>query len=303
MNVTYVPRALKAGARLYSGVRAQSILTSGGRASGILGSAGRGGRALTVRADVVVSACGTIGSVPFLAKNGLRSKHLGRHLTLHPAAKIAARMPEVVDGWKDTPQGYGIFELAEEGVLFEGAFLPPDFTSLALPFVGRALTKAMEDYRHLATFGLMVSDGPNGRVHTTPGGRPFCTYRISEEDLEKMRKGLHLLAKVFFAAGAERIYLPLAGEELQRDEASALRVLSRPLKAWGLELIAFHPLGTARMACRAEDGVVNPDLESWEIPGLYVVDGSIFPTSLGVNPQLTIMAYATRAAETLGALF
>ena len=118
-----------------------------------------------------------------------------------------------------------------------------------------------------------------------------------------MRKGLHLLAKVFFAAGAERIYLPLAGDELQKDEASALSVLSRPLKAWGLELIAFHPLGTARMACRAQDGVVNPDLESWEIPGLYVVDGSIFPTSLGVNPQLTIMAYATRAAETLGSLF
>ena len=68
-----------------------------------------------------------------------------------------------------------------------------------------------------------------------------------------------------------------------------------------IEVAAFHPLGTARMSRSKRGGVVDPDLETWEIPGLYVVDGSVFPTSLGVNPQLTIMAWATRAAQTLGA--
>ena len=82
---------------------------------------------------------------------------------------------------------------------------------------------------------------------------------------------------------------------------SALSVLSQPLNPWTLELMAFHPLGTSRMSARQRNGVVDPDLESWEMPGLYVCDGSIFPTALGVNPQLTIMALAARAATRLAA--
>ena len=78
-----------------------------------------------------------------------------------------------------------------------------------------------------------------------------------------------------------------------------MKALSEPINPMALELAAFHPLGTARMAATRRKGVVDPDLESWEIPGLYVVDGSVVPTAIGVNPQVTIMALATRAAETI----
>jgi choline dehydrogenase-like flavoprotein len=122
---------------------------------------------------------------------------------------------------------------------------------------------------------------------------------MSRKDLAQVGKGLKILARVFFAAGAERIFLPLAGAESQDTLEEALDVLAKPLDPWALELMAFHPLGTARMSTSARGGVVDSNLQSWELPGLYVVDGGIFPTSLGVNPQLSIMAWAHRAAEHL----
>lgn len=302
MNVTYVPDALHAGATLYTGLRARRVLTQQGRAVGIEASAPGGGPTLTVRADAVVAACGSIWSVPFLHGSGVRNPHLGRHLTIHPAAKIAALMPEQVDGWDDTPQGYCIDAFAEDGIMFEGAFVPPEFASIAFPFVGRALTDVMSRYRHLAMFGFLVADEPSGRVRAR-GGRPVVTYRMSDGDLEKVRRGLRTLSEVFFAAGAERIYLPVGGAEEQPSLDAALKALDAPLDPWALELAAFHPLGTARMATSARDGVLDPDLQTWAMRDLYVVDGSVFPTSLGVNPQLTIMAMATRAAEHLAERF
>ncbi len=296
MNLTYVPDALRAGATLYTGVRARRVLAEGGRAAGVVATSEGG--TLTVRADKVVSACGSVWGVPFLRASGVRSRHLGRHLTIHPAAKIAALMPHVVDGWMDTPQGYCIDALADEGLMFEGAFVPPEYASVAFPFVGRAFEEVMERYRNLALFGFIVADEPNGRVRVFDG-RPAVSYSLGQRDLGRVQKGLRVLAEVFFAAGAERIYLPIAGAEEQPTLEAALGVLSAPIEPWSLELAAFHPLGTARMAADRKSGVVDPDLQCWELPGLYVVDGSVFPTSLGVNPQLTIMAMAARAAEHL----
>jgi choline dehydrogenase-like flavoprotein len=296
-----VPRALEAGATLYTGLRAHRLLRSGNRAAGVVATPRGGGPSLTVHADAVVSACGTIPGVPFLRECGVRSKHLGRHMTIHPAVKIAALMPDEIDGWADTPQGYGVYDFMDEGLTFEGAFVPPEYTSIAFPFVGRAFTSVMEAYRRLAVFGFMVSDDPAGRVIRGVDGRPFITYWMTKRNLEQVRRGLQILSEIFFAAGAEKIFLPLAGIEEHASLESALKVLERPFNPMSLEVAAFHPLGTARMSMSKRGGVVDPDLETWEIPGLYVVDGSVFPTSLGVNPQLTIMAWATRAAQMLGA--
>ncbi len=301
MNITYVPRALTHGAMLYTGFKAEKITTREGRASGIIARSTQGGQTLTVEADIVVSACGAIGGVPFLSKSGIDSRHLGRHLSIHPAGKIAALMPDAVHGWRDTPQGYGIYELFDQGIMFEGAFVPPELASIAFPFVGQKFTSVMEQYENIAMFGLLVADDPNGRVWVGPNGRPVITYWMSKTDLERMRIGLSLLSDVFFAAGARRIFLPIAGYEEQNSLDSAKSVLQRPLDPWRLELAAFHPLGTARMSENTRDGVVKTNLESWSLPGLYVVDGSVFPTSLGVNPQLTIMAFATMAGQRIAA--
>jgi len=299
MDVTAVPTALAHGATLYAGMRARRVLVEGGRAVGVVARAGPRGPELTVRADAVISACGTLSGVPFLRKSGLRSRHLGRHMTMHPASKIVALMPDAVHGWADTPQGYGVHGLQDEGIMFEGAFVPPSYAAIAFPFAGRAFTQVMEQYPRLAMFGLMVKDEGSGRVFSGLDGRPIITYAMARSDLEKVRKGLLVLSEIFFAAGAEKIFLPIAGVEEQDTLDAARKALADPLDPWALELVGFHPLGTARMAASASEGVVNPELESWELPGLHVMDGSVLPSSLGVNPQMTIMAVTARAAEHL----
>ena len=297
-NITYVPWALEAGARLYTQARASRLLSEGGRAAGVVAQTANG-RQLTVHADVVVSACGAISGVPFLRGIGVTNTHLGRHLTIHPGTKIVAQMPEVVNGWADTPQGYGLSGFQEDGLMFEGAFVPPEYTAIALPFVGRAFTEVMEAYPHLAMFGFMVADQGSGRVWTLPGGRHFITYALHRDDQRRVQRGLEVLAELFFEAGADRIFLPLAGREEQRSLDEARVAISTDFDPMALEMAAFHPLGTARMAVSSRVGVVDSDLECWDVPNLYVVDGSVVPTALGVNPQITIMGLATRAAETI----
>ncbi len=298
-NLSYVPRALQNGAMLYAGFRANEVLIQNGRAVGVVARQRDSGRTLTVRAKAVVASCGTISAVPFLRGAGIRSTHLGRHLTIHPAGKIGALMTEDVNGWNDTPQGYGVLELAEQGITMEGAYVAPSYGAVAFPFVGREFTKVMEDYKKLAMFGLMVKDDGNGRVYSGPGGRPIITYWLGEHDKQKLVRGFRMLTEIFFAAGAKQVYLPIAGRETQKSLAEAMAVFDGPINSWGLELAGFHPLGTARMSGRADEGVVKPSHESWEIPGLYVADGAVVPTSLGVNPQITIASLATMAAAGL----
>ena len=89
-------------------------------------------------------------------------------------------MPDAVHGWNDTPQGYGIYELFDQGIMFEGAFVPPEFASIAFPFAGRAFTDVMEQYQRMALFGLLVSDAPNGRVYRKSDGSPLITYWLGK---------------------------------------------------------------------------------------------------------------------------
>jgi choline dehydrogenase-like flavoprotein len=142
----------------------------------------------------------------------------------------------------------------------------------------------MAQYRKLAQFGLMVSDASRGRVRPL-AGRPVIRYDLCREDVLKFRAGLARLRELFVAAGAREVYLPLpAGVEPERARPSDLK------------LMAFHPLGTARAAARSSHGVTDGQLAVHGLAGLYVSDGSVVPSALGVNPQLTIMALATRMA-------
>ena len=159
---------------------------------------------------------------------GVSSPHLGRHLTIHPGTKIVAQMPEAVNGWADTL----VRARQDDGLMFEGAFVPPEYTAIALPFVGRALTEVMEAYPHLAMFGFMVADQGTGRVWTLPGGRHFITYSLHRDDQRRVQRGLEILAELFFAAGAERIFLPLAGREEQATLEAARTAISTNSTRW-----------------------------------------------------------------------
>jgi len=325
----YLPRALAAGATVVTGARAERVLVEGDRparsgrlwrAAGEGGRAGRrrraagegdraaratgvhatmaGGGALEVRAPTVVLAAGTVHTPLLLARSGLGgSTALGRHLTVHPATAVWGMFDEEVDMSRGVPQSYYVDQFAADGFVFEGIAGPPDYLAMAVPFTGDRHRELMLRHRHVAQCGLMVSDTSRGRVASVLG-RPVVRYDVNARDLATIKTGLERLTELFWAAGARSVVLPLARlHELRAGDSAPLRALR--VRPSDLKLMGFHPLGTARAHADRARGVVDPDLALHGAQGVHVADGSVVPGPLGVNPQITIMALATRLAHHL----
>ena len=297
MHLTYLPAAVEAGARVISGARVTKVTWDGERATGVVAKVS-GGRKLRVQAATTVIAAGTFYTPLLLRKSGVRHRNLGKRLTLHPALKLSGSFPgNDFYALPAVPQSYYVDEFQKQGVMMEGAHLPPDMCSVALPGKGPEHQALMERSRELATFGFLVSDEPAGQVHRGIDGRPFIRYDITPGDHQKMLFGLERLCELFAAAGAETLYLPTWKLPVLDAKADfAKEIAAANIKPADLELAAFHPLGTCGFGPDPETFPLDTDLAVRDRDGLYVADGSIFPSSLAVNPQLSIMAMATRLA-------
>jgi choline dehydrogenase-like flavoprotein len=281
---------VKAGARLCTGARVSHVDLSGARRTVHAGD-------LRVEADAVVVSAGTLHTPSLLWRSGIRHPALGRNVSIHPACKAGALFDEEIRGWEGVPQGFGIHDLHGEGILFEGIFTPPEFGAFALPFIGERLTQVMEQYAHMASFGFLIEDRSIGVLRPS-AARPQLFYELGRPEIEKLRRGVEMLARIFFAAGAREVFAPIAGfETLRGDPSEFERLRTVRLDASMFELSAFHPLGSCRASRDPSRGVIDAELEAHDAQRLFVVDGSVFPSSLGVNPQLTIMAFAQRAAR------
>jgi choline dehydrogenase-like flavoprotein len=295
VGVTYVPKAWEAGATTYCNVRARRLVIERGRVRAVESEASSG-RRLTVRCRLAVLAAGTIHSPLFLRQQKISdpSGQIGRNLSLHPATGVRALMDERVDMWSGVPQSYYIDEFADEGIMLEGAAGTPDTLASSLPYVGDRHRWLMENLRNFSQFGMMVSDSSRGTVRELVG-RPHIRYSLNRDDTAKFKRGIEILCEIYWAAGAKRVYPPITSvPELGPEHMERLRALD--LQASDLSVIAFHPLGTCRMGAEPATAPVDPAGRLRGCEGLYLADGSIVPSSLGVNPQITIMALATRIA-------
>ena len=318
---TYLPKALDAGARILTGVRAERVVMRGdragwregrarwggdrgwggsagppARAAGVVARTSDGGR-VEVEAPLVVLAAGTVHTPLLLARSGLghASGRLGTGLSLHPATAIWGLFDEEIDMARGVPQSVYVDEFAAEGIMLEGIAGPPDYLAMAAPFAGDRLRELMLRFRHVGQCGLMVSDRSRGRIVLRRRGRPIVRYDVADADVATVKAGLERLAELMWAAGARSVVLPIARlRELHGGDSAPLRRLD--LRAGDLKLMAFHPLGTARPHADPRHGVLDGDLEVHGARGVHVADGSAVAGPLGVNPQITIMALATRLA-------
>lgn len=299
-NVSYVPRALRAGAELLTGLRATRILRRGAR---IVGIEARGqdpygrSRVVRIRARAVVLACGTLFTPTLLLENGFRGRWVGRNLSLHPGFGVQARFDRDMKPWHAVPQGYGVSGLESKGIKLEGYWMPPQMSSMQVPMVGRALADWMDDQARVSSFGFMVRDPGVGRVRRGPDGRPLAWYDIDRGTMAKIREGASVLAEILLRGGATEVLCGPAGMVRTVEEARAVATARH--RAVDYDLAAFHPLGTCRMAADPADGVVDADHRVFGTDNLYVIDGAAVRSSLGVNPQITILALALRAGERL----
>jgi choline dehydrogenase-like flavoprotein len=310
-NVSFVPMALQAGAQLLTSAHVDRVIIEHGRAVGVsvvsTQPAGPGGRPrrFSVRASAVVVAAGSLMTPVLLLSDPVtrralgRSGALGNHMTIHPAIGLRAVMPTKLNSHIGVPQGYAVEEFHDEGILMESAFLPLELTAASITLVGKPLMELMGAYDRHSCFGFLVEDKGQGSVRPGPGGRPLIHYNLADRDVARLQRGASLVARMFLAAGAERVLtgisaLPMLSSHDEVDRLSGLRLRPRDF-----ELTAYHPLGTARMGHSPQNSVVDTDLQSHDVPGLYICDGSVIPTSPAVNPQVTIMALAMRAARRL----
>lgn len=300
--VSYIPRALQFGARVYSDVRVDRITMHGKRATGVVGHVAlpHGGRGanLAVRAKLVVSACGAIHTPALLARTGLTSGsgQLGRNLSLHPNVKVVALFDEDVSNWKGAHQAFQVREFADQGLgCFAAIGMPPSVLAMSFPHRGAQLGALMEQYNHMVLAGLLCEDTTTGQVRTI-NGRPQAFYQLNTHDVHNLQKGLVLLTELLFASGARRILLPFhhAAEVATPDEAR--RLLDRPIPASAWEVVTVHMMGTAKMGRDRTASVTDQFGLMHDVDRLMIADASLFPSPIRVNPMETIMTLATRAA-------
>jgi choline dehydrogenase-like flavoprotein len=298
-QIAYLPPALERGAVVIAGARARRIVLDNGRAVGVVAESKRGKRA-TVRARAVVLAGGTIPTPLFLLEQGLanRSGQVGRNLSLHPSGGFLALFDEKIEPHKYIPQGYSCDHFLRAGILMTAAQPALNVAPALFPFAGRRLMSMLEQVDRLASFGLLLRDtSPNGRVWRDVGGFPAVTYNIAREDVTRMHRAMIHAGEMCHAAGAKTLIPVALGVDPIEREVDFVRFKSAELRASDISWLSYHPLGTCKMGRDPRTSVVGLDHEAHDVPGLYVVDGSTVGGPLGVNPQLTIMAIATRAGE------
>jgi choline dehydrogenase-like flavoprotein len=300
--VSYIPRALHYGARVFANVKVDRLTFHGKRATGVLGRVvspdGSTSHRVVVRAKLVVSSCGAIHTPALLARSGLRSRsgQLGKNLGLHPNIKIIAIFDEDVSSWKGVHQAFQVREFVDQGLgCFAAVNVPAGVTAMSLPHKGRALGELMDQYNHMVVAGLLVEDTTLGSVKVI-GGRPQAFYQLADRDIVSMQKGLVLLSEMMFAAGAKKILLPFhhANEMKTADETRAF--FAKPIPAASWELFTVHMMGTCRMGSDRLASVTDEYGFMHDVDRLLISDASVFPTPCRVNPMETIMTLATRSA-------
>jgi choline dehydrogenase-like flavoprotein len=265
---------------------------------------------VTVRAKAVVLAAGSIHSPALLLRSGVSLPALGKHLALHPATAVFGEMDEAVRPWTGTVQAHYSDQFADlhegYGFKFETAPVHPSLQALATPWTSSdQFREWMGRLPRTALAGILLRDRFGGRVRVDREGNPIVDYHLSRYDRRHLRRAIAAAAELMEAAGAREIWLPLAQPVSYRPGAKNARAdwLRRVDAAgWGanqLLLVTFHQMASCRMGASRRGSVVDAEHRVWGIRNLYVADASTFPSASGVNPMLTVMAIAYRAAQVI----
>jgi choline dehydrogenase-like flavoprotein len=308
---TYLADAVARGARIVVRCDVDRVLKETGRAVGVVGTVrtadGRTVR-LTVHARAVIAACGALHTPALLARSGLTNRLIGQGLHLHPVTAVAGFFNERVEPWSGNLQTRHSDQFANQddwyGAKFETG--PVHWALPASAFGWDSPEQHKDDVRRLgntSVCGILLRDRDSGRVVTARDGRPRVHYELSTYDANHLRVAMRGAAEVLAAAGAmELMTLQQPPVRVKPGATGWLDDYARRIDAGGIDrckmaLISFHQMGTCAMGADPGRGVIGESGEAFDLPGLYVADGSAFVTSSGVNPMITIMAIADHVAR------
>ena len=318
--LTYLPRALSAGARLFAGAlveridilerdqpsRSRTAPRKQVRAIVRNRTSGMRGR-LTVDAPIVVLAGGAVGTPVILQRSGLGGGGVGRFLRLHPTTAVMGRYADETYPSAGIPQTVLCDEFVRRdgdgyGFWIECPALLPAIASAALQGFGLEHRDLMRQLRHTAPFIVLVRDGSGteasmGSVSLDAKGRVRIRHRLTPADRENLRRGIEAGARLHLAAGAREVvslHTPIVRTTTESGLPAFREASVRPNS---VGLFTAHVNGTCRLGVNPASSGCSPTGERHGVRGLYVMDGSLLPTAPGVNPQWTIMALASLLSE------
>jgi choline dehydrogenase-like flavoprotein len=300
---TLLPEAQAGGPgelRILAECEAGKIEARNGRIDAI--SCRANGRTIRVTADRFVVAGGAINSSHLLGRSGIGGPTVGRGLGFNIGSPITADFDEELNTYAGL-QITHVFEPALGGpdVVMETWFNPVLSQAIAMPGWFEDHRRNMLRYKHLAAAGVIVGTRPNARVTKALLGGPDIVYEPDPADLRRVVDGLKLAGRIYLEAGAKRV-MPATFMYHEFRSADQLDRLDEiVVDNSDIQLGTGHPQGGNALGLTPESGVVDP--ESFRVhntSNLYLCDSSVFPTPLGVNPQLTVMALAKIAAERIG---
>jgi choline dehydrogenase-like flavoprotein len=312
---TFLQDAADAGARFVVGCRAERVLVHDGRAAGVEATVTHedgSTTALTVTAPTVVVACGAIESPALLLRSGIGGPAVGRHLRLHPAAVVVGVYSEKIEGWIGQIQSAlsDQFKRCEDehGFLIEAVGLTPAIQAMSLPWVdGRQHKETIgRIFKHSAPFVSVARDHGEGRVVIDDHGRALTRWSFDDEvDARLFRRAMVELAKLHRAVEAREIVTfyqePISWREGDDFDAFLAEIESGSLAANDVVAFTAHQMGSCRMGSDPAQSVADGRGELHDAGGVWIGDGSAFPTAPGVNPMISIMSLAHRTAANIAA--
>jgi choline dehydrogenase-like flavoprotein len=299
---TWLADAAAAGARLVVGTKARRVLVERGHAVGVEADG------LAVRSRAVVAAGGSFETPALLRRSGLDNVNIGRHLHLHPTTAVLALFDEDVRPWEGTMQALYSDQHADldggYGLKYETAAIHPGLFTTFAPWP--ALRDLAGELPRSTGIGVLLRDRGSGEVVVGRDGEPQVRYRLSDYDAAHVLVGLEGAARILEAAGARLIlssharglsYAPARGAR-ERWHAACTAEGFAPGRC---VFFAFHLMGSARVGGSPAETACTWEGETWEVPGLYVMDASSFRSASGVNPMVTVEAIAHLNASKLAA--
>jgi choline dehydrogenase-like flavoprotein len=318
MLVTCVPDALDAGARLLFRCRVDRLVVAGGAVSAaeatLLDAGGYGvtGKRATIKARRFVLAGGAINTPAVLLRSGLDGGGLvGTRTFLHPVIGSTGLYDEPIEAFYGAPQSAASHAFAHRGedvgFFMEASPGYPMLASTAMPGFGAAHAKLMEGLSRRTVHIALAIDGfhddvPGGTVKLRPSGAPLLEYVIPPRIWSAFRLAQKKLAEIGFASGAREVTTLHDPPLTMTSEAEIGRIDAAPWAPCSVGVFTAHQMGGCRMGDDPARSVVrSEDLRHHALKNLHIVDGSVFPTSLGVNPQESIYGLARLMATRIAA--
>ena len=306
---TYLEDAAARGTRIVTGADVRRVLINDARAVGV--EARADGHRLRVRAKAVVAAAGAIETPALLLRSGLEGQ-VGRHLHLHPGTGAFGLFDEDVRFWEGTTQArYSAVlrdTLGEYGPILETVPVHPGTGSAAVPWASAAGHRALMDrFANLSLCATLTRDTSSGRVRVDRDGNPRVLYKLNATDEQHVAAGLAACGRVLAAAGATEVMsLHPRRRTFRPGEPGAFEAWAEAVRQAGfgggrITMFSYHQMGSCRMGADPATSAVDADHQTHQVEHLYVADSSVFPTASGVNPMLSIMGLAHRAAGRIAA--